>query len=235
MPSPLNLAGVFTDAITQHIAIIRRLQAQEDAFERAAAIITDCLLRGNKVLWCGNGGSAADSQHLAAELVGRFRRHRSGLPAIALTTDTSILTAVANDFGYDEVFARQVGALGQPGDVLVGISTSGNSKNVCAALQEARQIGAATVAMTGQNGGRMAAFADVCIRVPSTDPARIQEAHILYGHILCEWIELATCITHAVANGEPGSPSKGAVALAGVEAASQTMAALALAKADGAQ
>ncbi len=217
MPSSLNLAGVFTDALTQHITIIRRLQAQEDAFERAAVIITDCLLRGNKVLWCGNGGSAADSQHLAAELVGRFRRHRTGLPSIALTTDTSVLTAIANDFGYDEVFKRQVGALCQPGDVVVGISTSGNSKNVCAALQKAHEMDASTVAMTGQNGGRMAALADVCVRVPSTDPARIQEAHILYGHILCEWIELATCITQAVANGEAASPAKAAFALAEVD------------------
>jgi D-sedoheptulose 7-phosphate isomerase len=201
MPSTLNLAGVFTDALVEHISIIRRLQSQQDAFERAAAIITEALLRGNKVLWCGNGGSAADSQHLAAELVGRFRRPRGGLASIALTTDTSILTAVANDFGFDEVFKRQVDALCQRGDVVVGISTSGNSKNVCVALQKARQLGAHAVAMTGKSGGRMASVADVCIRVPSSDTARIQEAHILYGHILCEWIELATCITQVVAAG----------------------------------
>jgi D-sedoheptulose 7-phosphate isomerase len=201
MPSSLNLAGVFSDAISEHITIIRRLEAQQDVFERAAILITDALVGGNKVLWCGNGGSAADSQHLAAELVGRFRRRRSGLPSIALTTDTSILTAVANDFGYDEVFSRQVDALCQAGDVVVGISTSGNSKNVCAALQKAHQLKAFTVGLTGRNGGRMASLADVCIRVPSTDPARIQEAHILYGHILCEWIELATCVREAVAGG----------------------------------
>jgi D-sedoheptulose 7-phosphate isomerase len=199
MPSSLNLASVFSDALSEHITIIRQLQSHQDAFERAAVLITDALLNGNKVLWCGNGGSAADSQHLAAELVGRFRRRRSGLASIALTADTSVLTAVANDFGYDEVFQRQVDALCQPDDVVVGISTSGNSKNVCAALQKARQIGAKTVAMTGKSGGRLASVADVCIRVPSTDPARIQEAHILYGHILCEWIELATCITQVVA------------------------------------
>src|SRR5271167_4014009 len=113
MTSSLNLAGVFSDAIAEHLTTIRQLTAQEDSFERAAVRITDSLLRGNKILWCGNGGSAADSQHLAAELVGRFRRRRSGLPSIALTTDTSILTAVANDFGYDEVFSRQVDALCQ--------------------------------------------------------------------------------------------------------------------------
>ena len=209
MPSSLNLAGVFTDALSEHITIIRRLEAQQDAFERAANLITDALVRGNKVLWCGNGGSAADSQHLAAELVGRFRRRRSGLASIALTTDTSILTAVANDFGYDEVFSRQVEALCQPDDVVVGISTSGNSKNVCAALQKARQLKGLTVAMTGRNGGRLATLADVCIRVPSTDPARIQEAHILFGHMLCEWIELATCIREAVA-GNGGAYDSGA-------------------------
>jgi len=199
MASSLNLAGVFTDALAQHIAIIRQLESQQDSFERAAILITDSLLAGNKILWCGNGGSAADSQHLAAELVGRFRRMRSGLSSIALTSDTSVLTAVANDFGYDEVFERQVEALCHSGDVVVGISTSGNSRNICAAVEKAHELGAVTVAMTGQGGGTLAGLADVSIRVPSTDAARIQEAHILCGHILCEWIEIATCITHAVA------------------------------------
>jgi len=201
MPSSLNLACVFQDALIDHITIIERLQTHQDEFERAAALISEALSRGNKVLWCGNGGSAAEAQHLAAELVGRFRRRRSGLASISLTTDTSILTAVANDFGYDEVFQRQVDALCRPGDVVVGISTSGNSRNVCAALQKARQMGGRTVAMTGKTGGRLASLADVCIRVPSVDPARIQEAHILYGHILCEWVELAICIGKVVAIG----------------------------------
>jgi D-sedoheptulose 7-phosphate isomerase len=198
MSSSLNLAGVFSDAIAEHLTIIRDFIAQEDAFERAAVRITDCLLAGNKILWCGNGGSAADSQHLAAELVGRFRHTRRAFPSIALTTDTSILTAIANDWSYDEVFARQVEALGQPGDVLVGISTSGNSKNVCNALTKAHELGIFTVAMTGESGGQMAALADVCLCIPATDPARIQEGHILCGHILCEWVELATCITQVV-------------------------------------
>ena len=199
MPSSLNLSGVFADAIAEHLTIIRQLETQEESFERAAARITDCLLAGNKVLWCGNGGSAAGSQHLAAELVGRFHRTRRAFPSIALTADTSVLTALANDWSYGEVFERQVEALCQPGDVLVGLSTSGNSKNVCAALAKARELGGFTVAMTGRSGGRMAALADVCVRVPATDPARIQECHLLCGHILCEWIELATCITHTVA------------------------------------
>jgi len=197
--SSLNLAGVFTDALVEHLSIIRQLEAQEDSFERAAILITDSLLRGNKVLWCGNGGSAADSQHLAAELVGRFRRPRCALASIALTTDSSVLTAIANDCGFEDIFERQVEALCQPGDVVVGISTSGSSRNVCAALEKARSLDAATVALTGKTGGRLAALADVCIRIPSSDPARVQEGHILCGHILCEWVELATCINHAVA------------------------------------
>jgi D-sedoheptulose 7-phosphate isomerase len=200
MPSSLNLSGVFADAIADHLTIIRQLAAQEDSFERATVLITDCVLAGNKVMWCGNGGSAADSQHLAAELVGRFRRARRAFPSIALTTDTSVLTAIANDWSYEEVFERQVEALCRPGDALVGISTSGNSKNVCAALAKARELGAFTIAMTGQSGGRMATLADVCLRVPSADPARVQEAHIFCGHVLCEWIELATCITNVVAD-----------------------------------
>lgn len=202
--SSLNLAGVFTDALHEHINTIRQLESEQDAFERAAILITDSLLRGNKVLWCGNGGSAADSQHLAAELVGRFQHPRAALASIALTTNTSILTAIANDFSYDEVFERQVEALCQPGDVVVGISTSGNSRNVCAALAKAREKQAATVVMTGNNVSRMSSLADVCIHVPSADPARIQEAHILFGHILCQWVELASCINHAVVNAGEG-------------------------------
>jgi D-sedoheptulose 7-phosphate isomerase len=198
--SSLNLAGVFTDALHEHINIIRQLESQQDAFEHAAILITDSLLRGNKVLWCGNGGSAADSQHLAAELVGRFHHPRAALASIALTTNTSVLTAIANDFSYDEVFERQVEALCQPGDVVVGISTSGNSRNVRAALVRARERKGATIVLTGNNGMRMSELADVCIHVPSSDPARIQEAHILFGHMLCQWVELASCINHAVCN-----------------------------------
>ncbi|MGB8890154.1 MAG: D-sedoheptulose 7-phosphate isomerase [Candidatus Korobacteraceae bacterium] len=199
MPSSLNLAGVFTDAIAEHLAVIRQFEAQQDAFERAAILITNSLLNGNKVLWCGNGGSAADAQHLAAELVGRFRRERRALSSIALTTNTSVLTAVANDYGYDKIFERQIEALCQPGDVVIGISTSGNSANVCAALRKARELGASTIAMTGLAGNRLAALADICLHVQSTDAARIQECHILCGHILCEWVEIATCISRAVA------------------------------------
>lgn len=155
--------------------------------------MTRAILAGKKVLWCGNGGSAADSQHLAAEFMGRFRRERCAFPSIALTTDTSILTAIGNDYGYERVFQRQVEALCAKGDVLVGISTSGSSKNVCAALQTARQIGAFTVAFTGQSGGEIAAIADVALRIPSKDTARIQEGHMLCGHMLCDWVERCVC------------------------------------------
>ncbi len=204
MTTSLNLANVFTDAITEHLAIIGRLDAQQEAFERVAIRMTECLLQGHKILWCGNGGSAADAQHLAAELVGRFRSDRRALASIALTADTSVLTAIANDCGFGEVFERQLEALCAPGDVVVGLSTSGKSRNVCAALERARQLGAFTVAMTGANGSRMASLADVCLRVASSDTARIQEGHILFGHILCEWVELATCINHTVAVATPG-------------------------------
>jgi len=204
MTTSLNLASVFTDAITEHLAIIGRLDEQQEAFERAAIRMTDCLLQGHKILWCGNGGSAADAQHLAAELVGRFRSDRRALASIALTADTSVLTAIANDCGFSEVFERQLEALCAPGDVVVGLSTSGKSRNVCAALERARQLGAFTVVLTGANGSRMASLADVCLRVASTDTARIQEGHILFGHILCEWVELATCINHTVAVATPG-------------------------------
>src|SRR5208282_6301291 len=163
--SSLNLASVFTDAITQHLAIISQLDAQRDCFERAAMRMTDCLLQGHKILWCGNGGSAAAAQHLAAELVGRFRSDRRALASIALTADTSVLTAIANDCGFGEVFERQLEALCAPGDVVVGLSTSGKSRNVYAALEKASQLGAFTVAMTGANGRRMAALADACLQV----------------------------------------------------------------------
>jgi D-sedoheptulose 7-phosphate isomerase len=203
MTTSLNLASVFADAITDHIAIINLLDSQRVALEHAAIRMTDCLLQGHKILWCGNGGSAAQAQHLSAELVGRFRGERRALPSIALTADTCALTAIANDCGFAEIFDRQLEALCAREDVVVGISTSGKSRNVCAALQRARELGAFTVAMTGENGGRLAGFADVCLRVPSSDTARIQEGHILLGHILCEWVELATCIDQAVAMEKP--------------------------------
>ena len=193
MTTSLNPDSVFQHAIDEHIAVIQAMSAQRPVFERIAGEMTRSILQGKKVLWCGNGGSAADSQHLAAELMGRFRRERRGLPSIALTTDTSALTAIGNDYGYEKVFERQVEALCNIGDVLVGISTSGNSKNVCLALESARKMGAFTAALTGAEGGAMLKIAEVTLRVPSKDTARIQEGHILCGHMLCDWIELSVC------------------------------------------
>jgi D-sedoheptulose 7-phosphate isomerase len=193
VPSSLNPSVVFQRAIADHIAVIQAISGQQAVLERIAGEMTNAIFNGKKVLWCGNGGSAADSQHMAAELMGRFRRERRGLPSIALTTDTSILTAIGNDYGYEKVFQRQVEALCTRGDILVGISTSGKSKNVCAALETARQIGAFTVAFTGEGGGDMANFADAVLCIQSKDSARIQEGHILCGHLLCDWVELSVC------------------------------------------
>lgn len=175
----------------------RVLELLVPAIEKAARLLIDCLRSGRKVLLFGNGGSAADSQHIAAELVGRFRLNRRALPAIALTTDTSSLTALGNDFGYETVFERQIEALGAPGDVAVGISTSGDSPNVLAAVRLARRRGLKTVALTGRGGGSLAGLADLAIVVPSDSTQRIQEAHITTGHILCELIEQRFAVSPA--------------------------------------
>lgn len=157
---------------------------------QAADIIIDSLKSKGKVLICGNGGSAADSQHIAAELVGRFKKDRDTLPAIALTTDTSILTAVSNDYGFAHVFSRQVQALGTKGDVLIGLSTSGRSENVKLALKKAKEIGMYTIAFIGDNKQcPMAEFSDIIISIPSPDTPFIQEAHITIGHIICSLVE----------------------------------------------
>lgn len=148
-----------------------------------------CIKQGGKVLLMGNGGSAADSQHIAAEIVGRFKKDRKGLPAIALTTDTSILTSVGNDYGYEEIFARQIEALCTELDLVIGITTSGNSANVVNAMNRAKSIGAKTVGLTGGSGGKLTAICDHNIIVPSDVTARIQEAHIFIGHCLCEILE----------------------------------------------
>ena len=154
-------------------------------------MITASLRDGGKIHFCGNGGSAADAQHLAAELSGRFYFDRPVLPADALHCNTSYLTAVGNDYGYDMIFARLISGLGQKGDILVGISTSGNSANILQAFEVCREKGVRTIAMTGATGGRMKALADLLINIPSTDTPRIQEAHITVGHIICELVEQA--------------------------------------------
>jgi len=152
-------------------------------------IIARALKDGNKVLLFGNGGSAADAQHIAGEIVGRFKRERRALPAIALTTDTSILTAVGNDYGFERVFERQIEALCMPGDIAIGISTSGNSPNVIRGLVKAHDLGATTIAFTGRDGGKLVDIAHYSFVVPSYDTARIQECHITLGHVLCEIID----------------------------------------------
>lgn len=155
----------------------------------AARMMERSLRAGGKVMFCGNGGSAADAQHLAAELMGRFLADRAPMASIALTVDTSALTAIGNDYGFEQVFARQVRGLGRAGDVLVGISTSGNSANILAAFAAARELGIGTVALTGGGGGEMATLADLLINAPSLSTPRIQELHIAIGHTICELIE----------------------------------------------
>jgi D-sedoheptulose 7-phosphate isomerase len=155
---------------------------------KVAAVCVQALKAGNKLLFAGNGGSAGDSQHLAAEIVGRYKVDRPGLPAIALTTDTSALTAIGNDYGYEAVFERQLQALGRPGDVFFGITTSGNSKNVLRALDRAKELKIISVGLAG-SGGAIQKLCDYCLSVPSTDTARIQECHIMIGQIICGYIE----------------------------------------------
>ncbi len=193
MTTELTGEAVFTRAFDEHLKVIDELKQQQPVLESIAREMTEAVMDGNKILWCGNGGSAADAQHLAAEFVGRFRRERKPLASVALTTDTSVLTSIGNDYGYDQVFSRQVLALAEEGDIVVGISTSGNSANVVEALQAAKQCGAFTVAMTGEGGGKMAGMADATICVPTKNTARVQEGHILCGHMLCDWVELAWC------------------------------------------
>jgi D-sedoheptulose 7-phosphate isomerase len=169
-----------------------RLALAQDCGKRiveAALLIIRCLRSGGKLLLFGNGGSAADAQHLAAEFVGRFVRERSGLPAVALTTDSSILTAVGNDYGFDQVFARQVQALGRSGDLAIAISTSGNSPNVLQGVREARKRGLEVIGLAGNDGGMLAKEAHVGITVRSANTARIQECHIAIGHIFCEIVD----------------------------------------------
>jgi D-sedoheptulose 7-phosphate isomerase len=157
--------------------------------EQAAINMIMALKSGKKVMFCGNGGSASDSQHLAAELIGRFKKNRAALAAISLTTDTSILSALGNDFGFETIFARQIEGLGQKGDILVGISTSGESKNVAEAVKTAKSMGIKTIGLLGSGGGSLAGMVDLAIIVPSKNTPRIQESHITIGHIICNLIE----------------------------------------------
>jgi D-sedoheptulose 7-phosphate isomerase len=179
------------DLYEDHLRVFEALRGLAPDVEAVAHVLAERLRGGGKVVWFGNGGSAADSQHLAAELVGRFRLERPAYASIALTTDTSLLTAVGNDYGFDRIFARQVEGLCTERDVVVGLSTSGRSPNVRQALEAARTIGAFRVGLTGTAGAGLAELCDRCLVVPSRDTARIQEAHIFIGHALCDLVEQA--------------------------------------------
>ncbi len=174
----------------EHTEVLKNTQLIiKEGIKLSSEIITKSLKKGGTIFWCGNGGSAADSQHIAAEFVGRFKKNRKPLRSIALTTDTSILTCVSNDYSFEEIFSRQIKALGRKGDVLVAITTSGNSKNVKQGLIQARRMGLKTIGLLGKNGGSCKNYTDVPMIIPSNNTARIQEIHILIEHLLCEIIE----------------------------------------------
>jgi D-sedoheptulose 7-phosphate isomerase len=190
---PLSARNValLHSGLEEHMDVFRRLPALAPVIQQAAGLVAAALAHGRKLMLCGNGGSAADSQHIAAELTGRFLKDRRPLAAIALSTDTSALTSIANDYGFDEVFSRQVMGLGSKGDCLLAISTSGNSRNVLRAAEEARTAGVRVIGLLGRDGGALRALCDVAIVIPSTTTARIQEAHIFVGHTLCAMVEEA--------------------------------------------
>jgi D-sedoheptulose 7-phosphate isomerase len=186
----VTINNIIHQNFTDHLHTIELVRETLNAsVQSIGQLLAQSISSGSTLFWCGNGGSAADSQHLAAELVGRFKKDRRALRSVALTTDTSVLTCVANDYSFDDVFARQIEALGRPSDVLIAISTSGNSENVLRALKVAKEMGLTTIAFLGKDGGIAKGLADQVLVIPSDSTARIQEAHILIGHILCELIE----------------------------------------------
>jgi D-sedoheptulose 7-phosphate isomerase len=186
--------NILCKSVDEHVRVASSISNLLPDVAKVAATLIESFSKGNKLLVFGNGGSASDAQHIAAELVGRFMKERTALPAIALTTDTSILTSVGNDYSYENIFSRQVEALARPGDVVMGISTSGNSKNVIKALRVANELGCYTIGLLGKDGGEIKQIADVNIVVPSNSTARIQEIHILIGHMLCESVDCSIAI-----------------------------------------
>jgi D-sedoheptulose 7-phosphate isomerase len=184
-------AALLRSGLEEHMEVFRRLATLAPTVQEAAGLVALTLSQGGKLMLCGNGGSAADSQHIAAELSGRFLKDRPPLAAIALSTDTSALTCIANDYGFDDVFSRQVTALGRKGDCLIAISTSGNSRNVLRAAEAARAAGIRVIGLLGRDGGALRALCEISIVVPSATTARIQEAHIFIGHTLCAMVEEA--------------------------------------------
>jgi D-sedoheptulose 7-phosphate isomerase len=183
--------SIFIESLEAHLSAAAAIRNLSDQVQKAGDLIIDAFKNNHKALFFGNGGSAADSQHIAAELVGRYKMERKGMPAIALTTDTSVLTAVGNDYSIDRIFSRQIEALANKGDVAIGFSTSGKSRNVLEALVKARETGCGTVAFLGGSGGDIKNIVDLPIIVSSNDTPRIQECHILIGHIICEIVEMA--------------------------------------------
>jgi len=188
--SPKLPASLLTDSLQEHLKTVQALlNSTLQDIEQSGQMICDVLTAGGKILLCGNGGSAADAQHIAAELVGCYEKQRRSWPAIALTTDTSALTAVSNDLGYEQVFARQVAGLARAGDVLIAISTSGKSKNVLQAVARARELGCRTIALTGASSDPLGSMCDITVAVPSARTSRVQEAHITIGHLWCEMVD----------------------------------------------
>ncbi len=188
--SPKLAASLLTDSLQEHLETVQALlRSNIKDIEQSGQMICDALVAGKKILLCGNGGSAADAQHIAAELVGCYEKQRRSWPAIALTTDTSALTAVSNDLGYEQVFARQLAGLAQPGDVLIAISTSGRSKNVLQAVESARELGCQTIALTGASSDPLGSLCDFTVAVPANRTSRVQEAHITIGHLWCEMVD----------------------------------------------
>ena len=184
---------IFMRNLEDHKLVLDKMAALSDVIAKAGDVMSSALASGGRVFFCGNGGSAADAQHLAAELSGRYLRDRRPLDGIALHCNTSAMTAIANDYSFDKIFARQLEAHGRQGDVLVAISTSGNSANVIEAAKEAHRLGMSVIGMTGADGGRMKELADILIAVPSAFTPRIQEMHIMAGHVMCEMVEDAVC------------------------------------------
>jgi D-sedoheptulose 7-phosphate isomerase len=189
------IAPTFQSQLDASLAALQSLARHAGQVEAIAARVRDAVLAGHLLLTCGNGGSATDAQHLSEELIGRYRANRRALPAIALTADSAALTCIANDFGFDDVFARQVEALARPGDLLLCFSTSGNSPNIVAALRAARERGATTIALLGKDGGAALGLSDLALIAPSDDTARIQEAHLQVLHYICEVVEQAVTRT----------------------------------------
>lgn len=185
------MQDIIKGELTSIAQSMEQLKEKSGDIEKAMSACIESLKGGGKIIFCGNGGSAAQAQHLAAELVGRYKLERRAMAALSLTVDTSNITAIGNDYGYDDIFRRQLEGLGRKDDVLIGLSTSGNSKNVVLAFELAREMGIATVALTGEGGGSMKELSDVCIAVPSKETNHIQEMHLAIGHILCGLVEKA--------------------------------------------